>query len=423
IASVRRVGQLQSAAGGDEGALITEEVSAVGKVSLSAYASYLRACTWSASALFVASMALGQALLALSNVWLKVWSSANEAHSRNGTVDVHGALYYVAVYGVLGAVAALFYYVRTIVQWCVCVVRSGRATHQQMLAAVLRSPMCYFDTTPLGRILQRFSKDQTSVDETIPNTFASWLQCLFYIVLSLVVVVVLLPALAVVMVPVLLIFFRLKNYFLDTSRTLKRLDSTTRSPIYAGFQESLAGASTIRAYGADARFMAENMRKVDANQRCLYPYLSLNRWLAFRLEILSAVVTFATMVVGVASLASGAVDAGTIGLAVSYALQSTQQINWMLRMECELENSMCDYVRIQELEQLPPEAAEVVADRRPDEHWPAHGLVEFRDYSTRYREGLDLVLRGVSFTVQPREKVGIVGRTGAGKSSLTLALF
>ncbi|KAJ2272600.1 hypothetical protein J3F81_002991, partial [Coemansia sp. RSA 371] len=425
IASLQQTGHLQLLQdSGDNGeALMTKEVSAVGKVSLAAYVSYFRACSWSGTVLFIGGVLLCQAALVLSNVWLKVWASTNEAHERSGTSDSRGPLYYIAVYGLFGVVAAAFCYLRAVVQWCVCVVRSGRVTHRQMLQAVLRSPTSFFDTTPLGRILQRFSKDMNSVDEVIPRTIGSWLVCIANVLLSLLVIVVSLPAFAVVVVPVLVFFFYLKNYFLDTSRTLKRLDSTTRSPIYAGFQESLAGASTIRAYGLSARFMAENVRKVDANQRCVYPYLSLNRWLAVRLEFMSAFIIFSTALLGVVSLLYGTADAGLVGLTVTYALQSTQQINWMLRMECDLENSMCDYVRIQEFEQLQPEAADVIEDHRPHATWPHAGQIEFKNYSMRYRSGLDLVLNDVSFVAKPREKIGIVGRTGAGKSSLTLALF
>ncbi|KAJ1810628.1 hypothetical protein LPJ56_005873, partial [Coemansia sp. RSA 2599] len=413
IAPVQRTGQLQPMAGhaGAQHALITEEVSAVGKVSTAAYIDYFRSCTWTGTALFVGGMLLNQGLLVLSNVWLKVWSSANERSTQT-----HSTAYYITIYGIFGLAASAFCYLRSDIQWSVCAVRSGRTTHQKMLESVFHSPMSFFDTTPLGRVLQRFSKDQNSVDEVIPKTVSSWSQNLFSIVLSLLVIVFSLPAFGLVMVPVLLFFFYLKNYFLMTSRTLKRLDSTTRSPIYASFQESLVGAATIRAYGQSERFMAENLRKVDSNQSCVYPYLSLNRWLAVRLEFMSAFIIFATALLGVLSLLYGKGDAGLVGLSVTYALQSTQQINWMLRMECDLENSMCDYVRIQEFQELPSEAPEVIEHNRPAESWPEQGTVEFKNYSTRYREGLDLVLRDLSFRVEPRQKVGIVGRTGAGKS-------
>ncbi|KAJ1996422.1 hypothetical protein GGI25_000485 [Coemansia spiralis] len=425
IAPIQRTGRLRVIDSNEtRNVLISEEVSAVGKISYSAYIDYFRECTWAGMAWFIGTTFLSQGLLVLSNVWLKIWSSANEAHDHS-LLDSYerGPMYYIAIYSLFGLASAALYYVRSVVQWSVCVVRSGRSTHQKMLDAVFHSPMSYFDTTPLGRILQRFSKDQNSVDEVIPRTVSAWLQNLTSILFSILVIVAALPAFGLVMIPVLIFFFYLKSYFLNTSRTLKRLDSTTRSPIYASFQETLVGASTIRAFNQQERFMAENLRKIDANQRCVYPYLSLNRWLAVRIEWMSAFVIFATAILGVVALLYGKGDAGLVGLSVTYALQSTQQINWMLRMECDLENSMCDFVRIQEIEQLAPEAPEVIEDNRPEKSWPEQGTVEFRGYSTRYREGLDMVLKDLSFSVRPREKVGIVGRTGAGKSSLTLALF
>ncbi|KAJ2018555.1 hypothetical protein GGI14_002203 [Coemansia sp. S680] len=423
IAPTHRAGQLRATADSGQGTLIMKEVSAVGKVSIATYMDYFRASTWSSWVLFAVGMTLSQGFLVLSNIWLKVWSSANDIRMRDGTPESHSMLYYIAIYGILGLISAVFSYTQSIVLWSVCAVRCGRATHRNMLDAVLRSPMSFFDTTPLGRVLQRFSKDQTSVDEVIPRTFGSWLQNLVSIVFSLAVIMYLMPAFGLMIVPTVIFFFYLKNHFLDTSRMLKRLLSTTRSPIYSSFEETLAGVSTIRAFGKSDSFIAENLQRLTANHRCAYLLLAMNRWLAIRQEIVSALIIFVTAMLGVISLLYGKADVGVIGLSLSYALQNTQQINWMLRMEGDLENSMCDYVRVQEYEQLTPEAPDVIEDHRPDRSWPEQGMVEFKNYSTRYREGLDLVLKDVSFAVKPREKVGIVGRTGAGKSSLTLALF
>ncbi|KAJ2812496.1 hypothetical protein H4S07_001361, partial [Coemansia furcata] len=423
IMPTQRPGQMRVASSSGPGGLITKEVSAVGKVSIATYIDYFRASTWSSWSLFAFSLLLSQGFLALSNIWLKIWANANETREREGIPDKHGVLYYIAIYGAFGVASSILSCFYQMVQWSVCAVRCGRTTHRNMLAAVFRSPMSFFDTTPQGRILQRFSKDQTSADEGIPNTFGSWLQNLASVSFSFAVIVYSMPVFGLVIMPVIFSFVYLKNYFLDTSRTLKRLDSTTRSPIYASFQEMLVGAQTIRAYGKSDSFMAENLLKIDANQRCSYFLLSINRWLAVRMELMSALIVFAAAISGVVSLLYGKVDAGLVGLALSYALENTQQINWMLRVEGDLENSMCDYVRIQEYEKLTPEAPDVIEDNRPTRSWPEQGMVEFRNYSTRYRAGLDLVLEDVSFSVKPREKVGIVGRTGAGKSSLTLALF
>ncbi|KAJ2338881.1 hypothetical protein GGH92_006959, partial [Coemansia sp. RSA 2673] len=421
IASIWNVGQLDSTAASGKDVLILKEATAVGKISNATYLDYLRSCNWNNWALFVFCTALCQGFLILSNVWLKFWSSANEIHERDGTPERHGVLYYFAVYGTLGLVSSVLSYSQSIVLWSMCAVGSGRTTHRNMLDAVFRSPVRFFDTTPLGRIQQRFSGDQFSVDEAISHTFAAWFQGIITVIQSLAVIVLSIPAFSLVIAPVAISFFYLKHYFLDTSRTLKRLDSIVRAPVYSCFIETLSGVSTIRAFGKSDKFMAKQLKMITAGSRCAYLTMSLNCWLSVRLEFMSAFIVFATAMLGVISLLYGRMDAGLVGLSLSYALQNTQQIGALLKVESELENKMCDFVRVQEYAKLTPEAPDVIEDNRPARSWPEQGMVEFKNYSTRYREGLDFVLKDVSFSVRPHEKVGIVGRTGAGKSSLTLA--
>ncbi|KAJ2023427.1 hypothetical protein GGI06_001418 [Coemansia sp. S85] len=167
---------------------------------------YFRASTWSGWALFAVGMTLGQGFLVLSNIWLKVWSSANDTRMRDGAPESHSVLYFIAIYGMLGLISAVFTFSQSMVLWSMCAVRCGRATHRNMLAAVLRSPMSFFDTTPLGRVLQRFSNDQTSVDEVIPRTFGSWFQNLVSIVLSLAVIMYFMPAFGLMIIPTILFF-------------------------------------------------------------------------------------------------------------------------------------------------------------------------------------------------------------------------
>ncbi|KAJ2750195.1 hypothetical protein GGI19_005245, partial [Coemansia pectinata] len=423
IMPVQCPGQLRVASSSEPGKLITKEVSAVGKISMSTYMDYFRASTWISWALFAFFLLLCQGFLVLGNIWLKIWANANEAREREGVSDKHSVMYYIAVYGMCGLMSSVFSYLYQLTQWSMCTVRCGRTTHQNMLAGVFRSPMSFFDTTPQGRILQRFSKDQTSIDEVVPFAFGAWYLNLVIILFSLAVILYSIPAFALVILFVAMVFVYLKNYFLDPSRTLKRLLSTTRSPIYASFQEMLVGVSTIRAYGKSDSFMAEHLQRLTVYQRCAYTSTAMRRWMSVRLEFMSTIIVFATAILGVTSLFYGKIDIGIFGLALTYALQNTTQLGWMLRMEGDLENSMCDFVRVQEYAELTPEAPDVIEDNRPARSWPEQGMVEFKNYSTRYREGLDFVLKDVSFSVKPHEKVGIVGRTGAGKSSLTLALF
>lgn len=232
------------------------------------------------------------------------------------------------------------------------------------------------------------------------------------------------PAFLVVIVPLGFVYMSYQKYYLRTSRELKRLDSVSRSPIFAHFQESLAGVSTIRAYRQTKRFALENEWRMDANNRAFFPSISANRWLAVRLEFIGSIVILAAAVLSIISITTGSgLTAGMVGLAMSYALQITQSLNWIVRQTVEVETNIVSVERVLEYANLPSEAPDVIFKNRPTIGWPAQGGVSFQNYSTRYRPELDLVLKNINLDIKPREKIGVVGRTGAGKSSLTLALF
>ncbi|XP_054260595.1 multidrug resistance-associated protein 1-like [Macrosteles quadrilineatus] len=212
----------------------------------------------------------------------------------------------------------------------------------------------------------------------------------------------------------------LRRLYVATSRQLKRLESTTRSPIYSHFGETIQGAQSIRAYGLQEAFTLECERRIDFHQKCAYSGYIAQRWLSFRLEVVgNLIVLFAALF---AVLSRGSLDSGMAGLSVMYALQVIITLNFFTRMTADVETNLVSVERIKEYSNVKQEA-ERIGDPGVEPSWPAKGRIEFQNYSVRYREGLDLVLKGVSFTVLPGEKVGIVGRTGAGKSSLTLALF
>lgn len=202
------------------------------------------------------------------------------------------------------------------------------------------------------------------------------------------------------------------------------MDSVSRSPIYAHFQESLSGISTIRAYRQQKRFSLENEWRVDANLRAYFPSINANRWLAVRLEFIGSFIILAAASFAIISVSShSGLSAGLVGLAMSYALQITQSLNWIVRQTVEVETNIVSVERVLEYANLPSEAPEIISKNRPPISWPSKGSIAFDYYSTRYRPGLDLVLKDVNLEIKAHEKVGVVGRTGAGKSSLTLALF
>jgi ATP-binding cassette subfamily C (CFTR/MRP) protein 1 len=232
------------------------------------------------------------------------------------------------------------------------------------------------------------------------------------------------PAFIALIVPLAFVYLWIQRYYLRSSRELKRLDSVTRSPIYAHFQESLGGITTIRAYRQQNRFALENEWRVDANLRAYFPSINANRWLAVRLEFIGSIIILAAAGLAIISVTTGStLSAGSVGLAMSYALQITQSLNWIVRQTVEVETNIVSVERVLEYSRLPSEAQEVIHRHRPPVSWPAKGAVDFKNYSTRYREGLDLVLKNINLHINPHEKIGVVGRTGAGKSSLTLSLF
>jgi len=268
------------------------------------------------------------------------------------------------------------------------------------------------------------TSDIYRVDEVLARTFQMLFTNLAKSGFTLVVISYTTPAFAAFIIPLGAMYMFIQRYYLRTSRELKRLDSVSRSPIYAHFQESLGGISTIRAYRQQDRFENENEWRVDANLRAYFPSISANRWLALRLEFIGAVVILAAAGFSVLSVAGGSgLTGGAVGLAMSYALQITGSLNWIVRQTVEVETNIVSVERVLEYAQLPSEAPEIVHRNRPPVSWPARGEVAFNNYSTRYREGLDLVLKNITLDIKSHEKIGVVGRTGAGKSSLTLALF
>ncbi|PAV79138.1 hypothetical protein WR25_03212 [Diploscapter pachys] len=229
------------------------------------------------------------------------------------------------------------------------------------------------------------------------------------------------PFFLIILVPLTGFYTYVLKYYVATSRQLKRLESASRSPIYSHFQESIQGASSIRAYRVADLFIQESQNRVDENLSTYYPSLVANRWLAVRLEFVGNLIVFFAALFAAIMRDYGSLSAGLVGLSVSYALNITQTLNWAVRMTSELETNIVAVERIKEYAELPIEGQK--SHRVPPESWPSQGDIKINCASLRYRDGLDLVLRDLNAHIKPKEKIGIVGRTGAGKSSLTLALF
>ncbi|KAI8353036.1 P-loop containing nucleoside triphosphate hydrolase protein [Mortierella sp. GBAus27b] len=399
--------------------IIVEEERNQGSVNIAIYWAYAKACSLAAVLVYILSMLLAEIIQVSMTLWLSHWSK----DTGSGTTD-HGPFYYLGIYAIIGITYSILIVAQNVLIQVYCGLRSSRILHEKMLKGVIRSPMMFFDTTPMGRILNRFSKDQATVDDTLPRVVSGYAHNVFSVISIFAVITFSTPAVVMIIVPLWVVYLYLQRYFLATSRELRRLDSISRSPIFAYFQETIGGISTIRAYRQQTRFIKGNEDRVDNNMRAFYPGLAGNRWLGIRLEGLGSIIIFGSAFLSVYSLSRNiSVDPGLVGLSLSYALNVTLGLNWLVRMYTEVETNIVSVERIQEYVDLKPEAPEIIPDHRPPQNWPAEGRVDFSNYETRYRPGLELVLRGVNFTIQPREKIGICGRTGAGKSSLTLSLF
>ena len=397
----------------------TKEVAEQGKVKWDVYLEYAKTNNLLAVGIYILALLAAQTAQVGGSVWLKQWSEVNQRYGGNPEVGKYIGIYFA--FGVGGAAVTV---VQTLILWIFCSIEASRKLHERMAHAIFRSPMSFFETTPSGRILNRFSSDIYKVDEVLARTFNMLFVNTARALYTLVLVSVSTPIFTAMILPLAGVYLYIQRYYLRTSRELKRLDSVSRSPIYAHFQESLGGLSTIRAYRQQGRFSLENQWRVDANLRAYFPSISANRWLAVRLEFIGAFIILAAAGFAIITVGTGSsLSAGMVGLAMSYALQITQSLNWIVRQTVEVETNIVSVERVLEYARLQSEAPEVIPQRRPKLSWPAKGAVEFRDFSARYRPELDLVLKHINLSIKSHEKIGIVGRTGAGKSSLTLALF
>jgi len=412
------------AAAGDKApkdSLITLEERKIGNVRFGAYYEYARACGGLVIFfLILVLFAAATTTSVLNNWWLSYWSK----EAAPGSTTDHSLGFYLGIYFGLAVAYAALTFVRS-VWYLFSALLASRRLQQGAVRSVMHAPLSFFDTTPIGRILSRFSRDTDGVDVQLPQFFQQMLTTVFQLIASYVYIAVILPWFIAVAVPIGFGYFVLQRFFNRTSLELKRLDSISRSPIYAHFSETLGGLSTIRAYSREADFAKDNLNMVDTNVRAYFCYIAANRWFSLYLEIMGSMLVFATAILAVAG--RGNVWAGDVGVALVYALQVTGILGFTVRSITELAGQMNSVERLayygSELPQEAPHEAGVDGKVEPPPGWPTAGAVSIDNLQLRYREGLELVLKGITLDIKGGERVGVVGRTGAGKSSMMIALL
>lgn len=328
--------------------------------------------------------------------------------------------YYLGIYVLLGAI------------YLFCVVGrygvifdgslgASRKIHAQLLRMVTRAKFKFFDTTPLGQITNRFSKDLETIDQELAAIATGVLQCIFSVIAIIATISVITPGFLVAAFFLTLIYFAIGFFYIQSSRDLKRIESVQRSPLYQQFGETLNGITTIRAYADERRFIRDNSDRVSTYNRPFIYLWSTNRWLALRVDFAGALVSFFAALFVIRSV--GTLDAGAAGVSMTYAVMFNENVLWLVRLYAMSEQNMNSVERIKEYMDVEQEGKPTLPENSPPSDWPSAGSIKFVNYTTRYRPELDPVLKNLSFSIKPKEKVGIVGRTGAGKSSLALALF
>uniref|UniRef100_A0A7N6BPX0 ABC-type glutathione-S-conjugate transporter n=1 Tax=Anabas testudineus TaxID=64144 RepID=A0A7N6BPX0_ANATE len=331
------------------------------------------------------------------NYWLSMWADDPIVNGTQIDTDLK-----LTVFGALGI--AIF---GTTVAISICGIIASRQLHMDLLMNVLRSPMSFFECTPSGNLLNRFAKEIDAIDCMVPDGLKMIPERSLWV--------------SRINAGVLLFHCGLQSFYVATSCQLRRLEAVSRSPIYTHFNETVQGASVIRAFGEQSRFILQANDRVDFNQTSYFPRFVATRWLAVNLEFVGNGVVLAAAILSV--MGKSTLSPGIVGLAVSHSLQVTGILSWIVRSWTDVENNIVSVERVNEYADTAKEASWSVDGSSLPLAWPQKGTIEFMDYGLQYRKGLELALKGITLHINEREKVGIVGRTGAGKSSLALGIF
>lgn len=401
-----------------DGQLIAEESQAVNGVAFSVYLTYFKLgkgffkANTQIPAVLVC-MALSTFCYLFTNTWLSFWTE----YKFKG----HGNGFYIGIYVMF---TILSFVTVTMVLTLVGYV-NNRASAQLNIAAIekmLHAPMAYLDVTPMGRILNRFTKDTDVLD----NELSDEMRFLIFMCGNLLGIIILniiyLPWFAIAVVPFLFVAYVFAEVYQSSAREIKRIEAVQRSFVYNNFNECLAGMDTIKAYQAQPRFLAKNDYYTDRMDEAYYLVIAAQRWAGINLELVACALPLIVTILTVFRVFN--INASSTGLVVSYVISIAGQVAFLVRIYTQVEVGMNSTERLFEYAfELDQEAAYTRPETDPSPQWPQHGAIAFNGALLAYRPGLPLVLKNLQFAVQPREKIGICGRTGAGKSSIMTALY
>ncbi|EMD39008.1 hypothetical protein CERSUDRAFT_104287 [Gelatoporia subvermispora B] len=332
--------------------------------------------------------------------------------------------FYIGIYAAIALSTGLVSITGAITQFTGAL-RASRVLFKQLLVTVVRATMRWHDVTPQGRMLNRFSKDVETVDTSLASSLQAVNSSLANFAASIITVVIVFP-LFIFPAGVLGYFYRHAAIgYLNTGRDVRRMESNTRSPIFANFSELLEGIVTVRAFSAEQTFLEGLYTKVDLTTRMWYTFWMTNRWLLLYFDTLGAAGVFVTTLFAL----SGYVEAGTAGVCITSAMNFTMSVYWACRFWTALELDLNSVERVVEYLNLPQEAPAIIESNRPPAYWPSSSspnrdsLIAVEDLVVKYAPELPAVLHGISFKLRAKERVGLLGRTGSGKSTLAMSIL
>ncbi|XP_038620255.1 ATP-binding cassette sub-family C member 8 isoform X2 [Tachyglossus aculeatus] len=429
-----RIGFLQDDEEEEEAAESEEEdnLSSVlhqrAKMPWRACGQYLSAAGFLLLSLLLLSQLLKHLALVAIDYWLAQWTASETSQGKgNCSFDQDqdctvGQTANALVFTVLCSLGIVLCLVTSIaVEWTG--LKVAKELHRSLLNQIILAPMRFFETTPLGSILNRFSSDCNTIDQHIPATLECLSRSTLLCVSALAVISYVTPIFLIALVPLAIMCYFIQKYFRVASRDLQQLDDSTQLPLLAHFSETVEGLTTIRAFRYEARFRQKLLEYTDSNNIASLFLTAANRWLEVRMEYIGACVVLVAAVASITSI-SNELSTGLVGLGLTYALMVSNYLNWMVRNLADMEIQLGAVKRINGLLKTEPENyAGLLAPSLIPQNWPDQGKIQIQNLSVRYDSSLKPVLKHVNAHIAPGQKVGICGRTGSGKSSFSLAFF